>query len=383
MPVTFKFVAEDAQTAPAAPPSDLASFGIHTIFRQEAFRYADFSKYLPLTELDKDAYDLAPIVYDRMKPALRLATLFMRHLMPEFARIAFAEVEQYVDSDGLEYEELTDAWEYLPEETESFERNCLTRLCSDYRFTILTGDFARSLCDGHDELAGTCALLTHIPDARYDHAYPQTGLNSSWLWYLARDDWDTISTQEKYAKYFMFATTLVHELAHAVWIDRELSGFHVKGVENGEITFNAPEPRCFDSQQFEELGCAMELELFGSLPAFPHLGTPTTTERDCRDKPSNILFTLLDVQGRAIDIHKATARTIYSFFDPHFWYPLEENLSPAYIIELVETRRMPRRRLSTSLSDPMDLDEINAPVLSIPRPGMLKPAITADNELFG
>ncbi|KIW75905.1 hypothetical protein Z517_10650 [Fonsecaea pedrosoi CBS 271.37] len=381
MPVDLKIVQPDAQSVPPIP-SDLTLFGIHPLFRQTAFRYADHSHYLPLDELDKNTYDLSDLVYDRMKPALRLATLFLRQLMPELARVGLAKVEEFMFPDGYKDKVLTDEWQFLQTATESFERHTLGLLSTKYRFTILTREFARRLCDAHGELAGTSTLITHDPDAEFDFAYPQTALNSSWFWYFAGEDWETISTEEKYAKHFLFASTLIHELAHAVWINRVLTGAQIKGVGNGEIDLGVAEPRCFAYHEFAELGCAMELELFESIPSFPHFGTPTVSEAACRDDPSKVLFTILDVKGRAMDIHEATTKTIYSFFDPRFWAPMDENIAAEFEIELLANTRVPRRRLSTCLSDPRSLNGFNVPVLSMPFPGMLKPAITADNELF-
>ncbi|KIX98188.1 uncharacterized protein Z520_06268 [Fonsecaea multimorphosa CBS 102226] len=379
----LEIVQEDAQRVPPRP-TDLDSFGIHHIFRREAFRHASYLRYTSLGQLDERTYDLSQVVYDRMKPALRLASLFVRYVMPQFARIGSAEVREYVHPDGYTYKALTDDWEYDPVRTARFESNDLLRLCTNYRFTLLTTDhFARSLCDAHDELAVTSALLNHVAGAPFDPVYPQTALNSSWIWYLAREDWDTISTEEKYSKYFMFATTLVHELAHAVWINRVYSGVRLKSDKNEEIALVEPEPSYFPDHDFAELGCAIELELFHSLPGFPHFGTPTTTERACSDEPHKVLFTLLDAKGRAIDIHQASTSTIYSFFDPRVWAMTDFYFQPDYVVELLENRRPPRRRLSTSLSDPRFLEEFDVPVLSEPFPGMLKPAITADNELFG
>ncbi|OAP61077.1 hypothetical protein AYL99_03278 [Fonsecaea erecta] len=379
---TLKIVQKDAQTVPPTP-SDLANFGIHQIFRREAFRTVGYSRYLPLTELDKDTHDLPQEIYDRMKPALRLATLFVKLLTPKFARIMSAQVENCPLANGRRGLLLTDEWvDDVPDVTASF-----AKLCTNYRFTLLAEDeFPRSFCAVHDGVAGTSGLLTHIPEAKFDHVYPQTALRSSLLELFVAEEWETMCTEEKYNYYFMLATTLVHQLAHAVWIDRVLSRHPHEGFETGEIEICEPEARCRRNQMFAELGSEMELELFGCLPALPHFETPTIAERACMDdEPYKVLFALLDKNARHIDICQASNSTIYSFFDPQFWASLEENRFPNYVIELLANRRLPRRRLSNPLSDPTFLADFDAPIISVPLPGMFKnkPAITADNELVG
>ena len=379
MPILPQYVSDNARPK-YKNPFALSGRPIHDIFRQEAFRNANYSDCLSLPELGMEAFDLPDVLYHRMKPALRLATQLIRFILPDLARIRYANIIKQVVDARYEDRVLADSWTSTPADINRLQREVLIPMCKDYRITILNSV--------HSESARTRALINH--SNRYRRIYPQTGLDSQWFRFLSRPDFATIPKEEKCGKYFLLAVSLVQELAHAVFLDRVLAELpHDDDVnaEEGEFALQETEPRCFSHGSFEELGYAMAVQLFGGIPGLSHFGTPTSVERDCGEGESyRVLFSTIDAEGRVVDVHQISKSQIFSFFQVErneIWSAKHRHGYAPYIeMELLENDGPPRRRMSTVLSSPLPMNNDGIPTVKMPDPRALKPAITADNELF-
>lgn len=359
-------------------PSDLAGFKIHPIFRRESFRL--HFGHLPPSALAENTFDFPVKLYQRTEPALRLASLFLEMVMPDLARIRYAPVLVQTSPSGESERVLSNAWSPTDETLYQFDQELL-RMSSSYRYTMINpadrvsshnrGDFAftRAIAD-NEHHAPSCAVFV------------QTAIATDWLYFLLKDDWEAQSALEKCGRYFLLATTLVHELAHAVWCRRMIPLLEIEYFQTGRLTIDQPEPKFVSTDGFRELGYAIELQIFGGLPALPHFGTPMTAENTCCGGDYRILLSQIDIHGRTIGISQMASRTILSFFDPETWAPLRNGQLPNILRDLRLNFRPPRRAMSTVLSNPPMLLQSDVPILIMPDPGMLGPAITDANELF-
>ncbi|EXJ91342.1 hypothetical protein A1O1_04454 [Capronia coronata CBS 617.96] len=360
------------------PLHPLEGFDIHPLWRIEAFRLENYVSLLPLPLLDKSQHDYLPALYERLEPALKLATLFLKIVLPALAKIRYAMFRTF-GSGSQTVRILSDSWRVTDHKLQSFERE-LERMCRYYRITLI-GAGERDVPDGHFETAITGCIGN---DDNYPTSKPvivQSAITIDWLRYLTSEGWDTTDATEKYSKYVLMATTLVHELAHAVWCHRMLPLLNVEYQYSGQVTFDRPEPRFMSTDGFEEMGYVIELQLFGGLLAFPHLGTPTTAENTVRQTPERLFLTIVDIDGRAAAVHELTTETIFSFFHPQTWARFGNHESPNFKLDLLPDIRRPGRHMSTVLSDPPPRD-LAVPIIRSPRPDRLAGAITEFNELF-
>ncbi|EXJ93128.1 hypothetical protein A1O3_01685 [Capronia epimyces CBS 606.96] len=360
-------------------PPPLEGFDIHPLWRIEAFRLSKYSDLLPLPILDQSQYDLPAALYQRMEPALKLATLFLRLVLPDLAKVRYGAVTTHVFGSQLE-RTLTDFWRETDHKLRSFEGE-LARMCRYYRITVV-GTGERDCPQGHIETAITGCIGNDSNWPTSTSVIVQSAITIEWLRYLADDNWHTLDAAEKYSRYVIMATTLVHELGHAVWCHRMLPCVKDEYHRAGTVTADRPEPRFVSQDGFVEIGYAIELQLFGGLLAFPHLGTPTAAETRSRQMHDRLLLTMIDVDGRAAAVHQLTTNTIFALFRPETWFQSRPGEFPNLRLKLGPDIRRPGRHMSTVLSDP-PVQDLRVPIIRVPRPGQLKPAITEFNELFG
>ncbi len=297
---------------------DLENFDIHPIWRPEAFRLVDFWRLLPLPSLDDHDYDFPQTMYQRMKPALRLATLFLNMALPDLAKVRYDVVRTQHgshDTPGTG-RVLGDRWRATANKLMSF-REELLRMSKHYRITILM----RNRKGTGDYIAAACTTSVAYPSHSVPHkkVLVQSAMGTEWLDFLARPDWETQTEGERYSYYFLLAATLVHELSHAVWSHRLLPSLELEYRRTRHLTLDRPEPKFTTTDAYAEIGYAIELRLFGGLSNFPHCGTPTSAEIDVQVKRDQILLTILDEHGRAIGVHPMMTSTLRSFFQAESW----------------------------------------------------------------
>ena len=252
---------------------NLAEFDIHPIWRSEAFRLAVYDDFLSVPEQDRAEYNYSPEMCERMKPALRLATLFLKTSTPVMARIRYAPFAYFsLTEDGPSFKRLDEAgWRETPEKLKSFEQDLL-RMCTPYRITMVSNDSPIVLeTDAARNGGDVCAISAlhyhyrHKAPLKVD--FPQTALSMQWIEFLRSPDWDTMDVSYKYNRLLSLALTLVHELAHAVWSYRVCSQ-----LEYADRCPNRPiihagyqdEPR-YGSMEWAELGCVVEMMIMGGL----------------------------------------------------------------------------------------------------------------------
>lgn len=382
MPPIHNFVSSPSRTdspqpnLPTFPP--LEGFKIHPLWRIEAFRVALYDDLLPLTVLDSPQYSFSTILYERMEPALKLATLFLRMTLPDLAKVRYGTFRS--EGSGFRTDRvLTDYWRATGNKLQSFERE-LERMCRYYRITVV-GKGEHGSPHGHVETAITGCIGNEANWPDYNPVIVQSGITIDWLHFLTAENWDTLDAAEKYSRYVLIATTLLHELAHAIWCHRMLHPVNNEYRRTGQITVDRPEPRFACINGFEELGYAVELQLFGGLLAFPHFGTPTTAEMVFEQTRDRLLLTIVDIDGRAAGVHPLTTDTIFSLFCPETWISSDAGWFLNFRLDLLPDIRRPGRHGSTVLSDPPPRD-YKVPIIQIPSPWQLKGAITETNELF-
>ncbi|KAJ9612154.1 hypothetical protein H2200_003751 [Cladophialophora chaetospira] len=400
----IKFVQDDAGRPiyiddDYAKPRDVKGHEIHPIFAQEMFRYADYSRFLAPFILDQEEQDFPDTLYERMKPALRLATWFLRAELPDLTRIRHGPLEKHWinhGAGGFEDRYIAACYNSI-NEIDEFEQETLPQIYKDFRFTILTEEHAATLTGAHADSAHTRLLVSHGGLSEDCQAcetvlYPQTALNSKWLWFLADEDWDTMADAEKYGKLFLLAKTLIHEIAHLCWIDRvkpSVDSEEVLLLRPGEVPIDA-EPRFGPHLEFYELGYGIELQLFQGCPGFPNHGSHSTIEpAPNHGEAYRVPFSLLATNGMVKSIHDMAKKTIFDFFTPshYLWWPFEDHYGyhpltvpeVEYEILLMQNNKSLRRPLSSDLSSPPD--QCAAPIVKLPDPTKLKPAITAINPL--
>jgi hypothetical protein len=119
MPAIHNSVNEDRSTY--IVPTDLTGEDVHLNFRPQAFRFAYLHNYLTLDELSNQTYDYPSILYNRMVPALRLATRLLKHATPSLMRIAFAPIVSAPTAGARRTQSLGDCWSYSPDDVWMFE----------------------------------------------------------------------------------------------------------------------------------------------------------------------------------------------------------------------------------------------------------------------
>lgn len=276
---THCFVKSDEQGDLPSPEwlrYDLEGTEIHRIWRYEAFRNVIHSHNQTLIGLINHDYDFPGRLYERMKPALRLATLFMQSVMVDLAFICHSEVKERVSSAGFvdrflyDFKPIDRLWlrprEGVWEQTLLQEQNLLQALevslvglVDQYRFAVAscpvkdTGDSrAERRGPANSSLAFTNAVANEGPVPLFNTVFVQTAINPDWFAFLSREDWDILPPAEKYGKFFIMATTLVHELAHAIWIHRMVPLLELEYTQTGRLTVDQPEPKFLSQMAFLE-----------------------------------------------------------------------------------------------------------------------------------
>ncbi|KAL2428391.1 hypothetical protein ABEF95_002485 [Exophiala dermatitidis] len=344
---------------------------IHPLWRREAFRKSEVADLLPIPELDQKEHEVTPAQYERMKPALKLATVLLGAVFTDLAKVRYGMVREEVRGFGID-RVLTDHWRVTDEKLRSFERE-LMRIARYYRITVHIGDGGDVTGDIERPCTRTECTGNIANYPTYNRVVVQTALSTDLSHFLTVDGWDDIDGAEKYRWYVLVGTTLVHELAHAVWDHRMLPVVEDEFAQHGCITRELPEPRFVSKDSFAEIGFAIEHQLFEGLIAFGHSGIPTTAEAIL--PPDRVTLTIIDHRGRATAVHQLTADTILAFFKPETWVQSENGELPNFKLDLLPNIRRPGPPAPTILSDPV-------PILRALKPGKLKPVITEMNELF-
>jgi hypothetical protein len=360
-------------------PTTLEGVAIHPLFASKAFRYVNAFKDYPLARLDQSKYDYPPLIVERMKPALRLASLLLTKALPHLHRIFDAPVIDLRVTGGVTEKCLDPKFQSSQSDIDKFDLHVLERMSAVYRFAVINSD---------DALQATHMQETARTYPHFEDVYlPQSAISTEWLWFLVRPDWDHMPAEEKYGKLFNFAVTLVHELAHGIWIWRVLSK---PGVAISSVRELAQEPRFSPEVAWiPELGYVVEYQLFGGIPQLANAGTLSTVRTFAPEGHAyRVPFSLLNARGHVMKIHQLSRHSVAKYFSVRgnpLWNGSPQRHARGHrrmhtiSLELLQDAAPIRRPLSTGLSYP--LDPANAPILKVPDPRQLKPAITDANEL--
>ena len=346
---------------PYSPPGNVAlTFSIHSLWKQSNFRKENrIDGILPLLH-DPQRFDdpqgiISNVIYERMKPALRLASLFLEISEAFFVKIYRADVvlEQgtpLLDEDFIDDDDDVQAY-----------RAMLVSHSNTVR--IYTGYIQDS------RIRNACGKSSSFPNERMP-VYQQ--LNPDYIDWYNRGDYDGQDIQKKNMIAFSMATTLVHEHAHAVWQTRNHAKFTAE-LDNprGELSLAEAVARARQREPYHsredsqsELGLSWERYWFGGL--LPHF--------NCMLGPYSVAAatgtcwttwnTLYEVTEPAKWV--VAVRTYNQFFDKDSW--LAWTASQAKIAEGNERRQVSGEEFQGQLA--VYLTSIKAvrswPVYSVP-----------------
>ena len=367
---------------------------IHRIFRQEAFRNAKFPRNLSVPQLSAKEFHLPDIVYERMKPALRLATLLVKIAMPNLWRIYQGNIEETAH-EASPVEALSLGFHWIEEDINDFDEYMLGHMSETYRFTVFTCDRSGNFFPAALTFASKHGQHSAVG---LSSLYPQTALNSEWIQFLSSNDWDTISDEEKYGRLFILATTLLRELTHAIWAERCLKHMPTKmwkQAEDGEIDY-ATEPQFHpEFQTCPELGYGLLSHMFNGSPDLPQGSSHSTPIEPSGKGPSyRVSFSRIDYNGRVMRFYTISRHSIFYIFDLRenpLWKPWVyggppgEHKPPKFWLDWMRDPTPLLRPRSSILSAPEDwVPEVycgQVPIIRTPHPNDLEPAITSFNEL--
>lgn len=307
-----------------APWADgLEGFDVHPLWRPDAFRTALYSSLLPVPHLDHHEFNYPSEMYDRMKPALRLTTLFLKMVTPYLARIRYAPVKDVVTPDGRTVRRLDEAgWRETPAKMRSFEQD-LMRMCKSYRITAVTDaqQHVSATCEHANVSAISNILQNWLHKSPLKVVFAHTALNVTWLDFLSSSNWDAMDEAKKYNRLLGLALTLIHELAHAIWFHRMASVVEYDRRPPHYLTFDLTEPN-YGSMEWAESGYFIEQMLVGGLHEF--------YQYDDDHLKDDVLFTQIDNDGRAVSfqtMHKSYAQV---FFNGPTWTDWDQYAPPYF-----------------------------------------------------
>ncbi len=298
---------------------DLHGFDIHPIWRYEAFREANFRHNLAGSDLDMGRHNLAPQLYERMEPALRLATLFLIMANGDLARIMYGSLETQNNEAGQPEQRLKD-WRGTPAKLKAFERE-LVQISKQYRFTwlpYLAANLQEDCPYEKTDTAITEVMMCPLHQRPFKKYYVQSALGTHWREFLERWDWDTMDQAEKDSRLLLLAVTLIHELAHAVWCHRLTSFYEYNQRYPGKLDFDPTEPK-MGMRSWAECGYVVEEMTLGGFLSFSNV-VPSTTIPPYPVPPVNkVLFTTINPQTGVWRINEVRPYDVAEFFNPDTW----------------------------------------------------------------
>jgi hypothetical protein len=266
------------------------------------------------TGFEDPQYALTDTIYARMKPALRLASLFHSLSIEFFIKIYLASVDNHVlDVNFDSNNKHRGAYETM-----------LASLSGKLR--IYMGESDDSRCrNAHGKCSPTAS----------DERPLYIQLNSDYLYWYSRPDYDARDIQRQNIIACSLAVTLLHEHAHAVWQIRNYATFTenlwrnyalLKGNEAGlnndalrEAGVRAleEEPAHSPSDWEVELGMSWEQHWFGGL--FPHFNeTPGRLHMQARTGTCWTEWDKLDDKVNP-NYWVVAVRTYNQFFNQNAW----------------------------------------------------------------
>ena len=207
---------------------------IHPIFAPDHFRFGHERDEIRLLHEDQTKWDrengrLSDIFYERLMPALRLATLMLERSMDFFCKVRYAPLSQHPEQKLHRNRRKLINVDIL-------ERDYTTSDAVRARFDaeILRGSIAESICflfqtvgrkegDIDPRIPGWLGLTTRTVVTGEEHNYLLVSLSNYYARCLSAPIFSSMTLEQRQTFYFHIANTLMHEFAHVVWNDRPLS----------------------------------------------------------------------------------------------------------------------------------------------------------------
>jgi hypothetical protein len=111
----------------------------------------------------------------------------------------------------------------------------------------------------------------------------------------------------------------------------------------GTLTIGFPEPKWIATDGFQELGYAIELQLFSGILNFPQPRTNILSKQYSKHQANSVVLTTIDIKGRAIGVHRMTKHALMVVTDPMSCTAGADGAFPEIVLELTlgSGERMP------------------------------------------
>ena len=200
-------------------------------------------------------------MYERIRPALQLATIFLQIAKPFFIKVMWADLEDFPTGHYRSRSRSPSPSTGPQVLDENFMPS--SEDLADYDF-ILDGiaNYYRIFTGGSGDAWGGYGV-THLVN---DLEHPVImGLASEHFQVFESPRYESMTPEALRSAWFMLALTCVHELAHAVFMDRQIDedDDEMKDVGEWQGRGKCPEPFYSPTDPEIELGAAVEHYLFG------------------------------------------------------------------------------------------------------------------------
>ena len=234
---------------------------VATIWKRRHIRRLDSDQASMLTAHQLDVVDCSidQIAFDRMQPALRVASLLLLRFEFFFAKIYLADLKSYKDPGLFEWQFLDSDSRYEPLQLAEW-RNLVRVLHT--KIHIFMGRHWDHPFEGEHGFHGFAksTLWDNLEECGSD-----VWLNHKFLDFFSDPDFDSFPKPLVDRISLSLLVTLLHELAHAIWQLRvqKNSDEAKKGSVSSVAKIRMGEPCFSDPQPEMELGRSLEHAIFG------------------------------------------------------------------------------------------------------------------------
>lgn len=368
MPIWEHFFVRDEAHLPAYNPVIMPLDNqIHPLWRWKAFRNYPYDRNALDTIYDQDRYDMSLVFYQRLRPALQLASHFLLRSHPFLVRILRGPLIRTHRGDYHYDPDWRPTWDDY--EGLNHELNDLAR---ELRwFYIVPHEIHRG--------AGFINGITTWQPQGSDLSAPIIGgLASEIIYEFANDSWLSKTDFQRAAMLVKVSETLIHELSHALRGRRLHAESDLVPDDLLWDHFHSQEPAMFPDQ-FHETGHSITKFLWGCDIHFPYGFYETRWDIEAGIGPQHrpIFDGTFGVYAHTFDDHRSlaservhpfTAKTLFAFFDKRTWQNQKQTLylydttTPRFPNDFIIDRRMPGVR-----GRPMMLFNGATGIIQVPR----------------
>jgi hypothetical protein len=296
--------------------TDSVTFGIlnnpiHYIWSYDNFRNLPFFDVDHCTPIDSPKHQMPYYVYERLTPALRLATILLGRARSFLERVMFAPMLSPTWRDPYPHPALSEDWCAGQESSIALEVQ-LNDLARTYRIYYCPGEHPSQ--PGHS-FCGATDILLPVPGRS---AIIYSGIDAAALEIVSRFYFDQRPIEEQQNLFLSLAITLVHELTHALHFKRYLQCIN-DGVLS-RLPLGSEEPAYRPHERLRELGNRLEVEVFGGEISHPIALNSTGESEWVTDGSQGLNITTYDArEDRPCEQYRLAPSTVRSFFERQTW----------------------------------------------------------------